>query len=359
MIHAPVEPGARAFQGLHRDAQVQHVPVTAYDGDRPGGQAGRGADPHPRDAPRGRVRHRGALALQAGHGRRQVRARTTWAGCANSGVAAGDRGPGRVPRLTALRPRVHRGVRVHPARATSWRCPAGRRHWTSPTRCTPRWGTAASVPGSTASSYRWNRLSSTVRLSRCSRPRPRVPGRAGTGSTSSRAPGRRARSRPGSPRSGGRRRRAVAGTCSQGDAQGGCAGAAAAVDCSLSAMAADMRYADITALYRRSGRAGCRPRRSSTGWCSPTAAAEGAAEDVSESVSPRRGPANRRRVQGDPGIVVDGDEDVWVKLAQLLHTCARRRDQRLRDPGQRGVGAPRGLRERGRAAGAGTERWCR
>ena len=43
-----VEPGAGPVQGLHRDAQVQHVPVAAHDGHRARGQAGRAADPHPR-----------------------------------------------------------------------------------------------------------------------------------------------------------------------------------------------------------------------------------------------------------------------------------------------------------------------
>ena len=38
--------GAGPVQGLHRDAEVQHVPVAAHDGDRPGRQAGRDADPH-------------------------------------------------------------------------------------------------------------------------------------------------------------------------------------------------------------------------------------------------------------------------------------------------------------------------
>ena len=43
----------RAVQGLHRDAEVQHVPVLAHHGDRPAGQAGRDPDPHPHDAPAG------------------------------------------------------------------------------------------------------------------------------------------------------------------------------------------------------------------------------------------------------------------------------------------------------------------
>ena len=46
-------PDPRAVQGLHRDAQVQHVPVAAHDGDRARGQAGRDAAAHPRDAPPG------------------------------------------------------------------------------------------------------------------------------------------------------------------------------------------------------------------------------------------------------------------------------------------------------------------
>ena len=70
-----VEPGPRPVQGLHRDAQVQHVPVAAHDGHRARGQAGRAADPHLRDAPPGRVRRRGALEVQGGPGR--LRRRST------------------------------------------------------------------------------------------------------------------------------------------------------------------------------------------------------------------------------------------------------------------------------------------
>jgi GTP pyrophosphokinase len=41
VLHSRLEPGARAVQGLRRDAEVQHVPVAAHDGHRPAGQAGR------------------------------------------------------------------------------------------------------------------------------------------------------------------------------------------------------------------------------------------------------------------------------------------------------------------------------
>ena len=46
-IHAHLEAGAGPVQGLHRDAEVQPLPVAAHDGDRAAGQAARGADPHP------------------------------------------------------------------------------------------------------------------------------------------------------------------------------------------------------------------------------------------------------------------------------------------------------------------------
>jgi GTP pyrophosphokinase len=60
-----VEAAARAVQGLHRDAQVQHVPVAAHDGHRARGAAAGDPDPHARDARHGRVRRRRALDLQA------------------------------------------------------------------------------------------------------------------------------------------------------------------------------------------------------------------------------------------------------------------------------------------------------
>ena len=71
----PLEAPARALQGLHRDAQAQHVPVAPHDGHRARGQAARDPDPHLRDARHRRVRGRRALALQGG------RAPTSRRGC--------------------------------------------------------------------------------------------------------------------------------------------------------------------------------------------------------------------------------------------------------------------------------------
>ncbi len=59
-----VDAGAGPVQGLHRDAEVQPLPVAAHDGGGAAGQAARGADPHPGDAPAGRVRRRRPLRLQ-------------------------------------------------------------------------------------------------------------------------------------------------------------------------------------------------------------------------------------------------------------------------------------------------------
>ena len=64
-----LEAAARALQGLHRDAEVQHVPVAAHDGDRARGAAAGDPDPHARDAGHGGVRRRRALDLQ---GRRRT-----------------------------------------------------------------------------------------------------------------------------------------------------------------------------------------------------------------------------------------------------------------------------------------------
>ena len=79
-----VEAAARPLQGLHRDAQVQHVPVAPHDGDRARGAAAGDPDPHARDARHGRVRRRRALDLQGGRARQAGRRRASRSssGCA-------------------------------------------------------------------------------------------------------------------------------------------------------------------------------------------------------------------------------------------------------------------------------------
>ena len=68
VIHSQVDAGAGPLQGLHRAAEAEHVPVAPHDGHRPGARAHRDPDPHARDAPRRRARHRRALEVQGAHG---------------------------------------------------------------------------------------------------------------------------------------------------------------------------------------------------------------------------------------------------------------------------------------------------
>ena len=64
-----VEADAGPLQGLHRDAEVQRLPLAAHDRDRAGGQAARDPGAHARDARDGRARRRRALGVQ-GEGKR-------------------------------------------------------------------------------------------------------------------------------------------------------------------------------------------------------------------------------------------------------------------------------------------------
>ena len=66
VIHSLWKPLPGPLQGHGGDAEVQHVPGAAHDGDRARGAAAGDPDPHPRHARDGRVRRRRALALQGG-----------------------------------------------------------------------------------------------------------------------------------------------------------------------------------------------------------------------------------------------------------------------------------------------------
>ena len=65
VIHSLWKPLPGSLQGLHRDAEVQHVPVAAHHRDRARGTSAGDPDPHAGDARDGRVRRRRALGLQA------------------------------------------------------------------------------------------------------------------------------------------------------------------------------------------------------------------------------------------------------------------------------------------------------
>ena len=74
----PLEAAARAFQGLRRDAESQHVPGAAHDGDRPRGQAAGDPDPDRRDAQPRRVRGGRPRRLQGGWPTDPRREKMTW-----------------------------------------------------------------------------------------------------------------------------------------------------------------------------------------------------------------------------------------------------------------------------------------
>ncbi len=144
-----VEAAARALQGLHRDAQVQHVPVAAHDGHRARGPAAGDPDPDPRDARNGGVRGGGALGLQAARApRHRAVARAPARTRSSSGCARCSTGRTSSPirasswRRCAPTSSRRRSTCSRP-RAKSSRSPPARRRSTSPTRCTRRSATAA------------------------------------------------------------------------------------------------------------------------------------------------------------------------------------------------------------------------
>ena len=181
-----VEPDPRAVQGLHRDAEVQHVPVAAHDGHGPARQARRDADPHLLHAPAGGVRRRGALEVQGGRpqGRRHRalgRPRRHVVGAAAARLAERGRRPGGVPRVVAVRDQPRRGLRLHPARRGQGAAGRARPRSTSPTPCTPRSATAPSARASTAGWSPSSRRSTTATSSRSSPRSRRTPDRHATG----------------------------------------------------------------------------------------------------------------------------------------------------------------------------------
>ena len=82
----------------------------------------------------------------------------------------------------------------------------------------------------------------------------------------------------------------------------------------LVALASEMRYTDVSALYAAVGEGHVSATHVVQRLVASLGGADGAEEDLAEATTPSRG--TRRPRSGDPGVVVKGVEDVWVKLAR-------------------------------------------
>ncbi|GAB3871258.1 RelA/SpoT family protein [Terrabacter terrigena] len=83
---------------------------------------------------------------------------------------------------------------------------------------------------------------------------------------------------------------------------------------SMTAVATDLRYQDIEALYAAVGEGHVSAQHVVGKVVASMGGVDGATEDLAEATVPTRA-ASRRRT-GDPGVVVVGTADVWVKLAK-------------------------------------------
>ncbi|CAL9319385.1 GTP pyrophosphokinase [Streptomyces sp. SudanB182_2057] len=85
---------------------------------------------------------------------------------------------------------------------------------------------------------------------------------------------------------------------------------------SLVTLAHEMRYSDISALYAAIGEGHVSAQNIVQKLVQALGGEEAATEEIDESVPPSRGRGRKRRSTADPGVVVKGVDDVWVKLAR-------------------------------------------
>ncbi|MFF1298219.1 MULTISPECIES: RelA/SpoT family protein [unclassified Streptomyces] len=85
---------------------------------------------------------------------------------------------------------------------------------------------------------------------------------------------------------------------------------------SLVTLAHEMRYSDISALYAAIGEGHVSAQNIVQKLVSALGGEEAATEEIDESVPPSHGRGRKRRTSTDPGVVVKGVDDVWVKLAR-------------------------------------------
>ncbi|MBK9724927.1 MAG: bifunctional (p)ppGpp synthetase/guanosine-3',5'-bis(diphosphate) 3'-pyrophosphohydrolase [Actinomycetales bacterium] len=83
---------------------------------------------------------------------------------------------------------------------------------------------------------------------------------------------------------------------------------------SLTGVASDLRYADISSLYAAVGEGHVSAQHVIRRLMDSLGGEDGTSEDLAETTSPTR--AVTRRLRSDPGVVVVGTDDVWVKVAR-------------------------------------------
>ncbi|WP_431945978.1 RelA/SpoT family protein [Actinacidiphila sp. bgisy167] len=84
---------------------------------------------------------------------------------------------------------------------------------------------------------------------------------------------------------------------------------------SLVTLAHEMRYPDISALYAAIGEGHITAQSVVHKLVEALGGEEGATEDIAEVTTPSRS-RTRRRAAADPGVIVKGEKDVWVKLSR-------------------------------------------
>ncbi|MCD7442090.1 GTP pyrophosphokinase [Streptomyces lincolnensis] len=85
---------------------------------------------------------------------------------------------------------------------------------------------------------------------------------------------------------------------------------------SLVTLAHEMRYPDISSLYAAIGEGHVAAQNVVQKLVQALGGEEAATEEMDESVPSTRGRGRKRRSSNDPGVVVKGVDDVWVKLAR-------------------------------------------
>ncbi|MGW4562620.1 RelA/SpoT family protein [Streptomyces sp. NPDC004561] len=85
---------------------------------------------------------------------------------------------------------------------------------------------------------------------------------------------------------------------------------------SLVTLAHEMRYSDISALYAAIGEGHVSAQNIVQKLVQALGGEEAATEEIDEAVPPSRSRGRKRRSSADPGVVVKGVDDVWVKLAR-------------------------------------------